>query len=226
MLQTSQYDIHFANSIFLTNIFAPYSVETWCQQNYLWSLEKTGWQYVWRGKSILLTMGRGIHRRSSLLRWIGRQNSGIRRLGQCQDQQICWSRACFMLREIKKTWQIPLTYKFCKSSTSAKQLIRCIKGLVRAMIGAGFKLIARVCDQGKTNVSCINNLLKETRATCIRGNTVFSKYVVCVCVHLEKITLIKKINYWICTSNQIFLWCKKIGLILRNNSFLMKNSFV
>ena len=35
----------------------------------------------------------------------------------------------FMLRGIHTNWKIPLSYNFCKSSTSGIQLVRCVKEL-------------------------------------------------------------------------------------------------
>ena len=84
-----------------------------------------------------------------------------------------------MLAGINSNWKIPLTYNFCKSSTSGVQLTRCIKELVRAITTAGFKLVATVCDQGQTNASCLNSLVKNTRSACIKEKRFFCK---CVCV--------------------------------------------
>lgn len=83
----------------------------------------------------------------------------------------------FMLREMKKNWVLPLTYNFCKSSTSANQLKCCIQELVKAVTKCGFKIVATVCNQGSTNVSCINSLLNDTRIKCFREKIPFCQYL-------------------------------------------------
>ena len=98
---------------------------------------------------------------------------GFEDWGNARTSKFADHALVFMLRGINTKWKIPLTYNFCKSSTSAVQLMRCIKEIVRAITTSGFKLVATVCDQGQTNASCINNLLKETKSTCIKENRVF-----------------------------------------------------
>ncbi|XP_024941956.1 uncharacterized protein LOC112494523 [Cephus cinctus] len=80
----------------------------------------------------------------------------------------------FILRGVERNCMMPLTYNFCKSSTSANQLARCIEEIVQAVTNSGFKIVATVCDQGATNVSCINTLLRETRRKYFSEKTQFT----------------------------------------------------
>ena len=93
---------------------------------------------------------------------IGFQDWGNARTDKFADHALV-----FILRGIKKNWIIPLSYNFCKSSTSPVQLTRYIREIVKGVTTAGFKIVATVCDQGAINVSCINGLLKKTRIKCI-----------------------------------------------------------
>lgn len=51
-------------------------------------------------------------------------------------------------------------YYFCNGTSKTKYLVQCIKDVVKAINPTGLQIIARVCDQGSTNVSAINLLKK------------------------------------------------------------------
>lgn len=81
-----------------------------------------------------------------------------------------------MIRGIVKGWKIPLYYSFCKSQTKSTQLLRCIKEIIKELTQTGLKIIATVCDQGGPNMTCIKNLLQDSKSECIRTGQEYRKY--------------------------------------------------
>ncbi|XP_011880898.1 PREDICTED: uncharacterized protein LOC105569228, partial [Vollenhovia emeryi] len=88
---------------------------------------------------------------------------GFEDWGHKRTQQIADHALVFMLRGIKSSWKIPLSYNFCKSQTKNTQLIRCIKEIVKEIAQAEFTVVAIICDQGSSNVSALNELLRNTK---------------------------------------------------------------
>lgn len=78
----------------------------------------------------------------------------------------------FMIRGLRKKWKQPVSYYFCKGSTSTLTLSNLITDVITAINEAGFKVRATVSDQGKTNVAAINNLLKITNQKIVSAGEV------------------------------------------------------
>lgn len=102
---------------------------------------------------------------------IGFEDWGHRRTSLIADHVLV-----FMIRGIVKGWKIPLYYSFCKSQTKSTQLLRCIKEIIKELTQTDLKIIATVCDQGGPNMTCIKNLLQDSKSECIRTGQEYRKY--------------------------------------------------
>ena len=97
----------------------------------------------------------------------GDKITGFEDWGNARSNKFADHVLVFTLQGIQRKWMIPLSYNFAKSCRSAKQLRRCIIEIVEAVTATGFEIVATVCDQGATNVACINNFLAESEAICL-----------------------------------------------------------
>lgn len=68
----------------------------------------------------------------------------------------------FLLKGVFRQWKQPVCYTFSSGPSKGVVLKRLIKEIIRKAHEVGIKVIATVCDQGSTNQSAINLLLKET----------------------------------------------------------------
>jgi len=82
----------------------------------------------------------------------------------------------FMIRGLRKKCKQPVSYYFCKGTTKTQTLTSLIIDIITAINETGLKVRATVSDQGKTNVTEINNLLKITNQKMVSAGEV-NKYV-------------------------------------------------
>lgn len=66
----------------------------------------------------------------------GKENWGSHRSTDTADHAIV-----FMIRGLYDGWKLPISYAFCKSATSADQLVICIKEHVRALRSVGLHVV-------------------------------------------------------------------------------------
>lgn len=110
---------------------------------------------------------------------IGFEDWGHRRTSLIADHVLV-----FMARGIVKSWKIPLYYGFCKSQTKSAQLLRCIKEIIKELTKAGLIIIATICDQGGPNMTCINNLLQNSKRECIKTGQEYRKYKIYITIKI------------------------------------------
>ena len=76
----------------------------------------------------------------------------------------------FMLRGISRKWQQPVYYNSVSGATSAEDIMKIIKLIVRKCKESGLEVFATVCDQGTNNVRAIKGLLADTAAWRLKEN--------------------------------------------------------
>lgn len=69
----------------------------------------------------------------------------------------------FMVQGIRKSWKQPVAYYFTKDTVQSQHLRILLKDVITALQSVGLNIIATICDQGPTNVSCIKQLISESR---------------------------------------------------------------
>lgn len=79
------------------------------------------------------------------------------------DNKIADHALVFMLRGVIKNYKQPIAYSFCSGTTKTIELKNLIKTIIEEVHHCGFKVLATICDQGTTNISAINQLIKETK---------------------------------------------------------------
>lgn len=98
--------------------------------------------------------------------------SGFVNNGTTVNDKIADHALVFMVRGVQKNYKQPVSYTFCASTTPAFELASQIKTLIRKLHAIGLKVIATVCDQGATNVSAINWLVKDTKENQLRQSKI------------------------------------------------------
>lgn len=81
----------------------------------------------------------------------------------------------FMIRGISKNYKQAVAYSFCAGSTEKTELVRQLKEVIQKLHETGLNVLATVCDQGASNKSAINYLIKETREKYLRLNRDWNK---------------------------------------------------
>lgn len=76
----------------------------------------------------------------------------------------------FMVRGVIKNYKQAVYYSFCSGSTPKLELAMQINKITTKLQEVGLKVITTVCDQGATNTSAINHLIKNTRETYLKKN--------------------------------------------------------
>lgn len=74
----------------------------------------------------------------------------------------------FMVRGVIKKFKQPVTYIYKSSKSKSWELVKLIKLVISKVQQTGLKVVAVVCDQGTTNMSAINILLKQTRESYLK----------------------------------------------------------
>ncbi|CAG4969484.1 unnamed protein product [Colias eurytheme] len=74
----------------------------------------------------------------------------------------------FMIRGLFKNYKQPIAYSFCSGSTQKEELARQITEITRKLKSIGLNVMATVCDQGASNMSAINYLIKITKENYLR----------------------------------------------------------
>lgn len=86
---------------------------------------------------------------------IGFEDWGVRRTRKFADHAIT-----FYIRCLASGNYMPIGYGFSNNITSTAQLARCVKEWLTHLIRSGFKPVVTVCDQGRTDIACINALIQ------------------------------------------------------------------
>lgn len=73
-----------------------------------------------------------------------------------------------MLRGINSKWKQPIYFQFTQGPVKAIRIIETLKKLIMAVFSTGLLILGTICDQGANNVSAINTLIKDTRASYLR----------------------------------------------------------
>lgn len=90
--------------------------------------------------------------------------TGFEDNGMSRTQNFADHALVFLIRGVVKKFKQPISYTFCKSTTSSYDLASQIKNVIRAVHSTGLKIVATVCDQGATNTAAINILKNDTKA--------------------------------------------------------------
>lgn len=96
--------------------------------------------------------------------------SGFVNNGNTKQKKIADHALVFMVRGIQRNYKQPVAYTFCSGSTSSMELSRLLKEVIKELHSAGLTVLATICDQGTTNVSAINTLIKQTKEKYLRKN--------------------------------------------------------
>ncbi|KAK9686620.1 Transposase protein [Popillia japonica] len=83
--------------------------------------------------------------------------------GNVRKHEIATHVMVFMIRGVFSAWRQPVAYSFCKSTTSAEDIIKTLRIIIKKATAIKFKIISCVCDQGATNVKAINMMVAESR---------------------------------------------------------------
>ena len=89
--------------------------------------------------------------------------SGFVDNGKLKKNQIADHALVFMIRGILRNYKQPVAYTFCSGSTKKEELAVLVTEIIRKLHSVGLKVIATVCDQGASNVSCIKYLINATK---------------------------------------------------------------
>jgi len=100
----------------------------------------------------------------------GFEDNGIGRTQHFADHSLV-----FMIRGVVKKYKQPISYTFCKGTTSSRDLSNQIKNVIQAVHETGLHVVASVCDQGAKNKAAINMLHHDTRAEALRNNIRFKE---------------------------------------------------
>ncbi|CAK1591441.1 unnamed protein product [Parnassius mnemosyne] len=84
----------------------------------------------------------------------------------------------FMIKGIKSKYKQPICYQFCQSATKSHILKALIIDIIRRLRECGLIIVATICDQGTSNVSAINSLIKDTKEKYLRHNKVYKSSVI------------------------------------------------
>lgn len=93
----------------------------------------------------------------------GFEDNGIGRTRKFADHSLV-----FMIRGVVKKYKQPISYSFCKGTTSSHDLSNQLKNVIRAVHETGLRVVASVCDQGATNKAAINIIKNDTRSEALR----------------------------------------------------------
>uniref|UniRef100_A0A2A4JPP6 THAP-type domain-containing protein n=1 Tax=Heliothis virescens TaxID=7102 RepID=A0A2A4JPP6_HELVI len=96
--------------------------------------------------------------------------SGFVNSGKSRQKKIANHALVFMIRGVQKNYKQPVCYTFCSGTTNSNELACLIKDVIRKLHNIGLRVLATICDQGTTNVSAINLLIKETKTKYVRKN--------------------------------------------------------
>lgn len=96
---------------------------------------------------------------------LGFVDDGVTKKSKIADHVIV-----FMVRGVVKNYKQAIYYSFCSGSTPSLELAIQIDRIIKKLQEVGLKVISTVCDQGATNTSAINQLIKKTRENYLRNN--------------------------------------------------------
>lgn len=96
--------------------------------------------------------------------------TGFEDNGVSTTQNFADHSLVFMIKGVVKKYKQPVSYTFCKSTTSSHDLANQIRNIIRAIQSTGLKIIATICDQGATNTAATNILKNDTKADYLRRN--------------------------------------------------------
>jgi len=99
--------------------------------------------------------------------------TGFEDNGMSRTQNFADHSLVFMIRGVVKKFKQPISYTFCKSTTSSHDLANQIKNILKAVHSTGLKIVATVCDQGATNTAAINILKNDTKAEYLKKNLIY-----------------------------------------------------
>lgn len=74
----------------------------------------------------------------------------------------------FMIKGIHRQWKQPVAFTFSKGPVKALKLKHLLKSIIMECQNIGLEVVATVCDQGTTNQTAINMLVKETNESFLR----------------------------------------------------------
>lgn len=80
-----------------------------------------------------------------------------------RSNQIADHVLVFMIRGIRRKFKQPVAYTFCTGSTKTPELMFQLRAVIKAVNSTGLRVIATVCDQGKSNESAIKQLIQQTK---------------------------------------------------------------
>jgi DNA transposase THAP9 len=92
-----------------------------------------------------------------------------------RQKKIADHALVFMLRGVIKNYKQPISYTFCCGTTPKVVLKSLLKNIITELQNCGLHVLATVCDQGTTNVSAINDLIKETKESYLINNIKYTK---------------------------------------------------
>lgn len=96
----------------------------------------------------------------------GFEDNGVSRTQNFADHALV-----FMIRGVVKKYKQPISYTFCKSTTSSYDLANHIRNVLKTVQSTGLKIVATISVyQGATNMAAINILKNDTKAHYLRRN--------------------------------------------------------
>lgn len=96
--------------------------------------------------------------------------SGFVNHGYGAQRLIADHALVFMIRGVINNYKQPICYTFCSGTTPKYDLKKLINDVISTLQRCGLVVVATVCDQGATNVSAINDLIKDSREQIIKEN--------------------------------------------------------
>ncbi|KAL5237449.1 hypothetical protein ACI65C_004859 [Semiaphis heraclei] len=90
--------------------------------------------------------------------------------GHYKSQELADHAMVFMIRGIKKKFKQPVAFSFCQGAPQQHELVRQLKEVIQKVHETGLRVVATICDQGKSNEDAIRLLNNETRAYYLKNH--------------------------------------------------------